>query len=63
MQIISYLLLRNSQKSRKSPIKSSFIFSPVSLLDNSPHCILAINVRPCKREIKSDIPASALCDV
>lgn len=63
MQVVSYSLLRNSQKSLKSPIKSSFIFSPVSLLDNSPHCVLALNVRACKREIKSDIPANALYDV
>lgn len=59
MQIVSYLLLRNSQKSLKSPIKS-FIFA---LFDNSPHCALAVNVRACKREIKSDIPANALYDV
>lgn len=59
----SHLLLRNSQKSLKSPIKSSFIFTPASLFDNSPHCALAVNVRACKRDIKSDRPASALCDV
>jgi len=60
---MNYLLLRNSQKSLKSPIKSSLIFPPVSLFDNSPHCVLAINVRACNREIKSDIAANALFDV
>lgn len=44
-------------------MKSFFIFSPISLFVSSPHCTLAVKVRICKREIKLDIPASALRDM